>query len=70
MKLEAKTNIHEKHQTQESFFFFFFNLFIFGYAGSSLLQAGFLQLQQVGATLVVAQGLLVAVSSLVAERRL
>ena len=66
MKLEAKTNIHEKPQTQESIFFF--NLFIFGCAGSSLLQAGFLQLQQ--ATLVMVAGLLIVVSSLVAEHRL
>ena len=32
-------------------FFFFFNGFIFGCVGSSLLCAGFLQLQQTGATL-------------------
>lgn len=45
MKLEAKTNIHEKHQTQESFFFFsiYLSLAMLGL----LLQAGF-QLQQVG----------------------
>ena len=35
IKLEAKTNIHEKHQTQESSFFFF-NLFIFGFAAGGL----------------------------------
>ena len=64
IKLEAKTNIHEKHQTQESSFFFSI------YLSLALLQAGFLQLQQVGATLVVVQGLLIVVSSLVAERRL
>ena len=65
IKLEAQTNIHEKHQTQESFFFFFSI-----YLSLALLQAGFLQLQQVGATVVVLQGLLIVVSSLVAERRL
>ena len=47
-------------------FFFFFSI----YLSLALLQAGFLQLQQVGATVVVLQGLLIVVSSLVAERRL
>ena len=39
--------IHITH----SFFFFLINVFIFGCVGSSLLCAGFLQLQQAGATL-------------------
>ena len=34
-----------------SFFFFFFNLFIFGHVGSSLLRAGFLWLRRAGAAL-------------------
>ena len=33
-----------------TFFFFFFNLFIYGCVGSSFLCEGFLQLRQAGAT--------------------
>ena len=44
--------------------------FLFGCAGSSLLQAGFLQLQQWGSSLLVAHRLLLVVAFLVAERGL
>ena len=45
-------------------------LFTFGYAGSSLLQEGFLQLQRVGPTFTVVHRLLTVMTSLVAEQRL
>ena len=57
----------------EVFVFLFFNnfiyLFTFGCTGSLLLHGGLLQLQQVegGYSLVVVCGLLIAVSSLIAE---
>ena len=47
----------------------FIYLFIFGYAGSLLMQAGFPQLQQVGATLQLRSRLTVA-APLAAEHRL
>ena len=53
-------------------FTYFFIFFIFGYAGSSLLCGAFLQFQQMGATatLVAVCGVLITVTSLVAEPRL
>ena len=45
-------------------------LFIFGCAGSSLLCMGFSPVAQAGATLVLVYGLLIALTSLVAEHGL
>ena len=53
-----------------SWFFLFFNLFIFGCAGSSLLGSPSLVLESGSYSLVTACRLLVAVASLVAECRL
>ena len=51
--------------------FFFFNVFLFGCAGSSLLHAGFsLVAVSRGYTVVVVHRLLVAAASFVAEHRL
>ena len=54
---------------KDNFNFFKKNLFIFGFVGSSLLRAGFLQLRSVG-LFVAVRGLLIAVASLVAEHGL
>ena len=53
-----------------SFLTLFIYLFIFVCIGSSLLHAGFLQLQRVGATLRCGAGVLIVVASLVAEHGL
>ena len=50
-------------------YFFFLNLFIFGYTGSSLLRTGFLW-WRAGPLFLAVCGLLVSVASLAAELRL
>ena len=50
------------------FKFYLFKFYFFGCAESLLLHMDFLYLQRVGATLVVARGLLIAVASLVEHR--
>ena len=58
----ARTHTHTHTHTH--------TLFTFGYAGSSLLQEGSLQLQRVGSTFIVVHGLLTVMTSLVSEHRL